>query len=587
MSARGDRREIRLRVRAERRVVTALSRRLATCADGPSAQIVRTRNSMMANLSVVLVAPLALLALASCSSEDAQWSPEKRLSEAQRPTDFGLGHLDRFGLRDTRMPAAQGQQPASASAFSATTPGGWSTAAASEFRQLNWRVDADPEAECYLTAGNLRGGKLANVNRWFGQFGKPPITQAEFDALPRHDLLGQSATIVTIHGEFRGMGGNGKPGHMLLGLVGGTDEDMVTLKFVAKKATVETERERFLQLGSSIRRGAGSKASGGSAAQDPPANAANAKGAATFGDGYVAHAPSHWAAQASSAFRQLNWTIGTSGAECYLTAGNLRGGKLANVNRWVSAQFGQTPLDAAQFAALETSTLLGSPAALVSLRGEFKGMDGAAKSDFALLGLVGGTDEDMVTLKFVGPASVVEQERAAFLAVAASIRRAGEPAPAAVTKPAATPTPTAADAPSAPFAGAVPAAWQAMGDTGSRLLRHRFGQTGECYVGQLGGELAQMLSVWCGEMSQPAPDSATIAALPKQAMLGGEGVLLDLRGEHRGTGGQPKPGMRLLVAVKSEGQGVVFCKMLGSEGEVEQERANFAAFCQSLERNDG
>ena len=540
---------------------------------------------MMANLSVVLVVPLALLAFASCRAEAAQWSTEKNLTAAQRPSDFGLDHKQRFGLQDRRAPAAvQGQQPGAATAFSATTPAGWRTAAASEFRQLNWKVDADPEAECYLTAGNLRGGKLANVNRWFGQFGKPPITQAEFDAMPRHDLLGKPAAIVTIEGEFRGMGGNGKPGHMLLGLVGGTDEDMVTLKFVAKKATAEAERERFLQLGASIRRGAAAKASEGSAAQKPATSAANA---ATVGDGFVADAPSHWKAQATSAFRQLNWTIGTGGAECYLTAGNLRGGKLANVNRWVSAQFGQTPLDAAQFATLETRTLLGSPAALVSLRGDFKGMDGASKSDFALLGLVGGTDEDMVTLKFVGPASVVEEERAAFLAVAASIRRAGEPAPAAATKPAAAPSPTATDAPAAPFAGTVPDAWQAMGDTGSRMLRHRFGQTGECYVGQLGGELAQMLSVWCGEMSQPAPDAAAIAALPKQAMFGGEGVLLDLRGEHRGTGGQPKPGMRLLVAVKAEGQGVVFCKMVGSEGEVEQERVNFAAFCQSLKRSDG
>lgn len=550
---------------------------------------------MKANLSGLLaIAPLALLALVSCRAEAAQWSPEKRLSDEQRPTDFGQDQKQRFGLRDMRAPAAQGQQPGASSAFSATTPAGWRNAAASEFRQLNWKIDADPEAECYLTAGNLRGGLLANVNRWFGQFGKPPIAQAEFDALPRHDLLGKPAVLVTIEGEFRGMGGNGKPGFMLLGLVGGSDEDMVTLKLVAKKATAEAERERFLQLGASVRRGA---ASAGAEAPKvaAAAGAQTAAAGTTTGDGFVAEAPASWKAQPTSAFRQLNWTIGTSGAECYLTAGNLRGGKLANVNRWVGAQFGQPVLDEAQFAALEKHKLLGSDASLVSLRGEFKGMDGTPKSDYALLGLVGGTDEDMVTLKLTGPASVVEQERAAFLAVAATIRRAGEPAPASATKPASAPVapsadaPTApsADAPAAPFAGAVPTTWQAMGDTGSRMLRHRFGQTGECYVGQLGGELTQMLSVWCGEMSQPVPDAAAVAALPKQTMLGGDGVLLDLRGEHRGTGGQTRPGMRLLVAVKSEGQGVVFCKMLGSEGEVEQERANFSAFCQSLKRNDG
>ncbi len=423
---------------------------------------------------------------------------------------------------------------------------------------------------------------LANVNRWFGQFDQASIVQADFDALPRHDLLGKPAVLVTIEGEFRGMAGSGKPGYMLLGLVGGTDDDMITLKLVAKKATAEAERERFLQLGASIRRGATQQAAAGSA-QAKPAGAP----AATIGDGFVADAPSNWSAQRTSSFRQLNWTIGTGGAECYLTAGNLRGGKLANVNRWVSSQFGQAPLDATQFESLDRHTLLGAPASLVALQGEFKGMDGTSKSDFALLGLVGGSDEDMVTLKLVGPAAVVEQERVAFLAVAASIRRVGEPAPAAVAKPAAVTTPSAGDGPVSPFSGTVPATWQPMGDTGSRLLRHRIGQTGECYVGQLGGELAQMVSVWFGEMSQPAPDAAAIAALQKQSMLGGDAVLLDLRGQHRGTGGQPKEGMRLLVAVKTEGQGVVFCKMIGAENEVEQERANFVAFCQSLKRNDG
>lgn len=536
----------------------------------------------------------ALAMFVSCGLLSAQFSPEKRVSAEQRPTDFGQDHRQRFGLRDMRGAAAAQDPAATTSGFTAAMPGGWRAASPSEFRQLNWKIDADPEAECYFTSGNLRGGILANVNRWFGQFGKSPIQQAEFDALPKHDLMGKPAVLVAIDGDFRGMGGAAKPGYTLLGLIGGTDDDMITLKLVAKSATAAAERERFLQLAASIRRG-GAAAPATAPSTSTPSTTPSAA-SATVGDGFVADAPANWNAQPTSSFRQLNWSIGTAGAECYLTAGNLRGGKLANVNRWVSSQFGQPALSDAQFAALPMHKLLGGDAALVSLRGEFRGMDGSPKSDYALLGLVGGTDEDMVTLKMVGPAAVVEAERAAFLAVAASIRRAGEPAPASSTKPSAPATaPTPAPAPAsggvdaavAPFAAAIPAEWQAMGDTGSRLLRHRFGQTGECYVGQLGGELAQMLGVWCGEMSLPAPDAAAIAALQKQPMLGGEGVLLDLRGEHRGTNGQPRAGMRLLVAVKSEGQGVVFCKLLGSEHEVEQERVRFANFCATLKRNDG
>jgi hypothetical protein len=124
-----------------------------------------------------------------------------------------------------------------------------------------------------------------------------------------------------------------------------------------------------------------------------------------------------------------------------------------------------------------------------------------------------------------------------------------------------------------------------MGDTGSRLLRHRFGEKGECYVGQLGGELAPMLGIWCGEMSAAVPDAAAIAALPKVPMLGGQATLLDVAGDYRGMGGATLAQARLLVAVLHDAHGVVFAKCLGPAAEVEAQRAAFLAYCQSLKRS--
>ena len=114
----------------------------------------------------------------SCGLLNAQFSPEKRVSAEQRPTDFGQDHRQRFGLRDMRGTAAAQDPAATTPGFTAAMPAGWRAATPSEFRQLNWKVDADPEAECYFTAGNLRGGMLANVNRWFGQFGKSTRCQS-------------------------------------------------------------------------------------------------------------------------------------------------------------------------------------------------------------------------------------------------------------------------------------------------------------------------------------------------------------------------------------------------------------------------
>ncbi len=54
--------------------------------------------------------------------------------------------------------------------------------------------------------------------------------------------------------------------------------------------------------------------------------------------------PTGWQAQPLSEFRQLNFRVEQDG-ECYLTTRNVRGGRLANVNRWVSMQFGQAPTE--------------------------------------------------------------------------------------------------------------------------------------------------------------------------------------------------------------------------------------------------
>lgn len=534
-------------------------------------------------------AALALALTSGCSRAAAEFGPERQVSSAQRPVAFDLDQSARFGLREMGAPKAEVSQDPSG--FTGDAPASWRVAPTSEFRQLNYKVgDA---GECYLTAGNLRGGALANVNRWVeSQFGKTALTQAEYDALPRHALLGSQAALVELEGDFRGMGGESRTGYKLLGLVGGSDSDLVTLKFVGPKDLVDAERSAFLAFAASVRLG-------GSKASEPAATPTNA-GAGTgysvaVGDGYAAMVPSTWQAQTPSQFRLLNFKIAGTDCECYLTAGGLRGGLLGNANRWVATQFGQAPLTQAQFDALPRHPLLGSPATLVEISGDFRGMDAQPRTGYRLLGLVGGTDDEMSTWKMIGPADVVERERANFLAVAGSIREGEKPAPieGAATAPAEpkpvdrTQEPAPGSTATAPFAATIPAGWTAMGDTGSRILYHRFGDGGECYTGQLGGEPDQMLGIWFGEFAKTPPDAAAIAGLPKVPMLDGEAILVDLQGEHQGMTGQKRADMRLLVAVRKTDQGVVFCKCLGKAADVEQAKAGFLQYCATLKRNDG
>lgn len=321
--------------------------------------------------------------------------------------------------------------------------------------------------------------------------------------------------------------------------------------------------------------------------------------------GFSADTPAGWQPAATSQFRQLNWRIGDEG-QCYLTVG-VGGGLVGNANRWIRDQFGQPAIGQAEFDRLPRHPLMGGPAALVEVEGTFSGgMGGGGKADgYKLLGLLGGTDTDVVTLKLTGPKALVDQHRDAFLAVAKSIRRGGASASGAPPAPGggngarpepppnhaqggAQPPPTpghgAEGAGASPFTAEVPAGWKPIGDTGSRLFRHGFGTGGEVYVGQLGGGLSAMLGIWYGEVNQTPPDEAAIAALPEIELMGQPAKFLELDGEFRGMGGPPIPDARLLVAVRSDGNGVVFAKCVGPKDEVAAQKDAFVTWCKTLRR---
>jgi hypothetical protein len=316
---------------------------------------------------------------------------------------------------------------------------------------------------------------------------------------------------------------------------------------------------------------------------------------------FAADTPAGWEALPASEFRQLNWRVAANpDAECYLTAGNLRGGQLVNVNRWVKDQFGNPPLDEATFAALPKHTLLGRDAVLVHAEGAFGGMGGGPKKEgFALLGLIAGPDSDMVTLKMTGPKAIVDAQRETFLRLAQAIRRVqpGDAAtPPAGTPPAGTPpagTPPGATLPAGHgpvpgpdgFSATVPAGWTRVAS--GKAQHHKFGQDSELYVSQLGSDLRPMFDIWRGEMDLPAFDDAGFAALAKLPMLGGEALLLDVSGDFAGMGGKRIAGARLLVAAVKVGSSITFVKCVGPAAEVEANRAAFTTFCSSLKRSDG
>jgi hypothetical protein len=84
-----------------------------------------------------------------------------------------------------------------------TAPAHWAVKSGSAMRKGSYTIKGEGgEADMAITAfpGDV-GGDLANLNRWRGQIGLPPVGQAEFESSTRHvDRNGLHMTVVDIVG---------------------------------------------------------------------------------------------------------------------------------------------------------------------------------------------------------------------------------------------------------------------------------------------------------------------------------------------------------------------------------------------------
>ncbi len=176
-------------------------------------------------------------------------------------------------------------------------------------------------------------------------------------------------------------------------------------------ATLETSRTNAERLGVKAPTSDGSKA--------------QTDAAASGGNGALKWTlPEGWSELAPTSMRVANFRVGGDArAECYLTflAGD-GGGLAANIQRW-RTQMGLGPMSTQEIGELPTKPMLGGEAALVDFRGSFSGMGGGAKlTDARLVGLLLVHPDGAAFLKMTGPASTLDGQLDAFLALAASLR---------------------------------------------------------------------------------------------------------------------------------------------------------------------
>jgi hypothetical protein len=359
---------------------------------------------------------LALVALAllpACGGEGVETMDPPRWRDAwDPPAASDADAARRLGFTRTREDGPP--------EFAWDAPEGWEPLPPSPFRAAGFRVAGRDDAT--ISVSITGGGVLANLNRWRDQMGLEPVTEAALGDLPRRPLLGGSAVVVDLAGDYEGMGGTGAvPAARLLGLIATLPVGTVFVKMVGPGAVVGDERDRFEAFATSLRLEAAPHGH-----EDVP---------------FEGHPPIPGPAPAPArppTVPKIRWTVppgwvevpprpehrirvvtvrpeGASATECYVTVlTGLAGGVAANLNLWRD-QMGQEPLSEAEFAALRRVPVLGDSGVYLRVEGRYRGKVDEDVADAMLLGLVCVRDDDTVFVKMTGPTAEVAPAEEGFL----------------------------------------------------------------------------------------------------------------------------------------------------------------------------
>jgi len=347
--------------------------------------------------------------VAACDGAPVDFGDARRLPLDQRPTVWDQPTRSRLLVEEDES----SRQPEDTAEYTSTTPAGWEEMPPQpqRFRHLLWRIEGQPDAECYLTAG-VGGGVAGNMMRWYRQFSQSP---APVESLPQVPFGGREGRLLELSGSYEG-----KPGQAMLLVFLNRGKMVTTLKLIGPDAAVAQNRAAFLELAASI----------GGIDGDLPASAApKSPGASPAGPGpdphhgfstepFSATVPTGWRPKQGSA-KSLHHTFGGAG-EVYVS--QLSGEIRPMIGIW-RGEMKLGALSDTEFEALPRCEMLGPDALWLDVRGDYQGMSGKAIADARAIVVVRRDGGTIVFAKLIGPAAEVEAELDSFREFCASLRR--------------------------------------------------------------------------------------------------------------------------------------------------------------------
>jgi len=301
-------------------------------------------------------------------------------------------------------------------------PDGWKEKPLTQMRVASFEVSGNGKTAdvSVIPLGGRSGGDLANVNRWRGQVGLPPITDDDLAKLTESvAITGKPSGLYDIAGTSAG---SGNPERILGAILHG-DNTVWYFKMAGDPDLVESQKANFIAFLKSVTFDTAAAPATMDLNQLPASHPAipgmNADvQAAAAADSSAAKptwtVPADWQAGPLAQFLVAKFIIpGSGSATAAVNVSSLAGdggGLLPNVNRW-RGQLGQPPLAADDLANLLTIDASGVKGTLVDIAGT----DPRTSQPARLIGVVLPLNGQTWFYKLMGDAPVVAQQKDALI----------------------------------------------------------------------------------------------------------------------------------------------------------------------------
>jgi hypothetical protein len=298
-----------------------------------------------------------------------------------------------------------------------TLPDGWKEKEPTQMRVASFDISEDGKSAdvSVIPLSGMGGGDFANVNRWRGQAGLPPLADGEIEKLAEKiSVGGQPADLYDIAGDTQ----------RILAVIFHRDDTAWFFKVTGDPGLVEKQKPAFVSFLSTVQFGAPAAPPATDMSQlppmHPPVDGMNT-GVPVVTDGTAAKpawtVPAGWNETAPSQFLVAKFIItGADGAQAAVNVSSLAddgGGLLANVNRW-RGQLGLAPLsDEGELAHVFSSVDLPGGGRLTLV--DFTGTDSKTGKPARLAGCVVPQNGQTWFYKLMGDETVVAQQKDALI----------------------------------------------------------------------------------------------------------------------------------------------------------------------------